>query len=85
MKLKNNFKVGDLVYTHYNPAWGMKPMKVVAVSEHGISCKHKDFSSIGWFYYGECWLATAKRKSELKKFQSKMDEVKRLKARLFKD
>lgn len=81
----HGFKVGDKVYTYHNSSWGMEPMKVVHVTEDGISCKHKDFSGVGWFAAKECQLATSGRKLALVDLQAKLDEIDLLKKSLFKD
>ena len=81
----HGFKVGDMVYTHGNSSWGMKPMKVISVGHEGIGCEHPDSPGVCWFYASECQLVTPGRKLALAELQAKMDEVNRLKKSLFKD
>lgn len=81
----HSFKVGDMVYTTHNASWGMKPMKVMDLTEDGIRCKSPDFSGIGWFAANECELFTKKRRAELSELQSEMVKVNLLKKSLFKD
>jgi len=80
----HSFRVGDTVYTYHNHSWGMKPMKVLSLTEDGIYCRHEDYSGDGWFRASECLLATSGRKLALAVLQDKMDEVDRLKKSLFK-
>jgi hypothetical protein len=81
----HNFKVGDTVYTYHNASWGMKPMKVMELTEDGIRCKNPDFSGIGWFAANECKLATSGRKLALVELKARMDELDQLKKKLFLD
>jgi hypothetical protein len=81
----HSFKVGDKVYTYHNASWGLNPMRVTSLTEDGVNCKHPDFTGEGWFRASECKLATSGRKLALVELKARMDELDRLKKKLFLD
>lgn len=78
------FKIGDKVYSKYNPMWGMSVMTVVQLYEDGsVTCKNPDFSSYGNFDADCLEKCSKERTIKLKKLKKMETECRNYRDKLF--